>query len=30
MVPLELRDKPQVLPMRSALSGTTDAPYGRN
>ena len=28
-VPLEPRDKPLVLPMRSALSGTTDAPFGR-
>jgi len=28
-VPLEPRDEPVVLPMRSALSGTTDAPCGR-
>ena len=28
-VPLEPRGKPQVLPMQSALSGTTDAPFGR-
>ena len=28
-VPLKPRDKLQVLPMRSALSGTTDAPFGR-